>query len=88
MHLKIHILGKVQGVWYRKSTQDQARKLGIFGFVQNEPDGSVYAEVEGPSQKIEAFLSWCEHGPTNAKVLKVHTQNGDMKHFETFEIRR
>jgi acylphosphatase len=41
IHSKISVIGKVQGVWFRKSTQLEARKLGLTGFVSNEDDGSI-----------------------------------------------
>jgi acylphosphatase len=46
-HYQITVSGKVQGVWFRKSTQDKARELGLRGFVRNQPDGSVYIEASG-----------------------------------------
>jgi len=45
---RLRIYGKVQGVFFRKYAQMTAQSLGLGGFVRNEPDGSVYAEVEGP----------------------------------------
>jgi acylphosphatase len=46
-HFNIRISGRVQGVFFRASTKAKAEELGISGFVQNEPDGSVYIEAEG-----------------------------------------
>ena len=46
-HFDITVQGKVQGVWFRDSTMKEAKRLGINGFVRNEPDGSVYVEAEG-----------------------------------------
>ncbi|MBL4736088.1 MAG: acylphosphatase, partial [Flavobacteriales bacterium] len=59
IHYKIRIEGKVQGVWFRASTRDEAGRLGLRGFVRNEPDGSVYAEVEGEENEINEFVKWC-----------------------------
>jgi acylphosphatase len=52
IHKNLYISGKVQGVFYRKSTKEIADKLGVKGFVQNMPDGSVYAEAEGEEADI------------------------------------
>ena len=87
-HCKIKVTGKVQGVWFRGSTQRKARELGLCGFVQNEPDGSVYAEVEGPTEVVDAFIEWCRLGPELARVDGVETAEGEYQDFTTFEVRR
>ena len=87
-HLNLKITGKVQGVWYRGSTNRKARELGLSGFVQNETDGSVYAEVEGPPEKVQALVEWCRRGPELARVEKVETEEGEWKGFRGFEVRR
>jgi acylphosphatase len=88
LHLKLKITGKVQGVWYRGSTQRKARELGLCGFVRNEPDGSVYAEVEGPLEKVDALVKWCRRGPELARVDEVETEEGEWRGFRTFEVKR
>jgi acylphosphatase len=87
-HYKLKITGKVQGVWYRGSTEQQARKLGIFGFVKNEPDGSVYAEAEGTEEQLKKLIQWCKSGPPLAKVKSVEVELGHLCGYETFEVRR
>ena len=84
--VSIKISGKVQGVFFRKSTQEKAIELGIAGFVQNMPDGSVYAEAEGDDDAIEQFVQWCKEGPLLASVASVEV--GTLKHsgFEKFII--
>jgi acylphosphatase len=64
----LHVRGIVQGVCYRASTQTQARRLGLTGWVRNEPDGSVRAVAEGPEPAVRALVAWCEHGPPHARV--------------------
>ena len=87
-HLNLKITGKVQGVWYRGSTQRKARELGLCGFVQNNPDGSVYAEVEGPVHQVDALVEWCKRGPELARVDSVRVEMGEWQGFQTFEVRR
>ncbi|MDQ3370134.1 MAG: acylphosphatase [Myxococcota bacterium] len=65
------ISGRVQGVSYRASTVDEARRLGLTGWVRNRPDGSVELEAEGDPAQITALLAWCEHGPPAARVAQV-----------------
>jgi acylphosphatase len=69
--LKIH--GEVQGVGFRDATYWTARKLCVFGFVMNEPDGTIYIEAEGESDALKEFFAWCEKGPVTAKVNKVES---------------
>lgn len=84
----IHIEGRVQGVWFRKYTQDEAHRLGLAGWVANLPDGSVYVEAEGPEEVLKEFLAWCHRGSPLAQVEAVrhteHPAQGDAG----FEIRR
>jgi len=65
------IRGKVQGVWFRNSAREQARNLGVNGWVANRPDGSVEICAEGPRPKLERLLAWCHQGPPAAKVQLV-----------------
>lgn len=85
-HLNLSIRGKVQGVWFRASTKRRAEELGIRGIVRNEPDGSVYAELEGDKEVIDKMLEWCNHGPELAKVDEVVVSEGILQHYTTFEI--
>ena len=86
--LGIHIQGRVQGVWFRKYTRDEAVKLGLSGFVRNEPDGSVYAEVSGPSEMVDRFVSWCHQGSPMSHVEWVDVSNMEKIHTGEFNIRR
>ena len=87
-HLNIRVTGLVQGVFYRATANQKAHQLGLRGFVRNERDGSVYIEVEGPTDKLFQFTLWCQQGPTGARVEKVETQEGALKGFEKFETKR
>jgi acylphosphatase len=68
-HLVIH--GRVQGVWFRGSMQDQAERVGVAGWVRNRPDGSVEAEVEGQRPLVDEVIAWAQHGPQGARVDRV-----------------
>ena len=84
---RLRITGKVQGVFYRKSAQKRAQELGLKGYVQNEPDGSVTALVQGTPEASEAFYRWCQSGPPGAKVADVRQQTEEGEALEGFEIR-
>ena len=71
MQLHIIISGDVQGVFFRAGVQNEAKKLGLAGWVRNLPDGSVEALAEGEKGKLEKLLEWCSHGPAGASVSKV-----------------
>lgn len=85
-HVKMRISGRVQGVFFRTSAKEEAEKLGLVGFVRNEADGSVYVEAEGAGEAIDQFMAWCKQGPQLAEVESVQTEEGQPKHFTTFEI--
>ncbi|MFH1749918.1 MAG: acylphosphatase, partial [bacterium] len=67
-HLNIKISGKVQGVFYRVATKNKARDLDLTGFVRNEPDDSVYIEVEGEEENLNQFIDFCKSGSDHAEV--------------------
>lgn len=63
--------GKVQGVWYRATTVEEAKKLGLTGWVRNLPDGRVQIVAEGPRESLERLIAWCHEGPPLAVVDEV-----------------
>lgn len=85
-HISIKVTGKVQGVFFRASTRDVARKLGLKGFVRNEPDGGVYIEAEGDETTLTEFTEWCRQGPRLAQVDHVDIKEGAGEGFRDFVI--
>ena len=85
---RLKISGKVQGVWYRKSTQIQAKTLDLTGWVQNEADTLVTCVAEGPESDLEALVTWCRHGPPHAKVSEFNTESIAPTGAMSFEVRR
>ena len=80
------ISGIVQGVWYRASARDEARSLGLVGWVKNRYDGGVEAVAEGPKDLVEKFIAWCRKGPPYARVenVKIEWQSptGEFRDFK------
>jgi len=87
-HLNIRVTGRVQGVFFRASTQEVADSLGLKGFVRNEKDQSVYIEVEGKQAELDLFVAWCRKGPSRAVVNNVEAVDGTVVGFSSFEISR
>ena len=84
---ELRIEGRVQGVFYRASAQDEAERLGLTGEIRNLPGGEVEAIVEGPKDRIEEFISWCRRGPPSAKVENVQVRWGTARgEFRTFRV--
>jgi acylphosphatase len=67
------VSGRVQGVGFRYSTQRQATRLGLCGWVRNTDDGKVEIMAEGPLSAVDALEAWCRHGPPGARVTSVVT---------------
>lgn len=78
--------GKVQGVWFRASTREQALALGLRGLAKNLDDGRVAVLAVGDAAAIEALARWLEHGPPMARVDRVERSDvadaGDIAGFD------
>jgi acylphosphatase len=68
---RLVVHGRVQGVWYRGSMQTEATRLAVGGWVRNQPDGTVEAEVEGETAAVEALIAWARCGPSGARVTEI-----------------
>ena len=88
MRYRINVKGKVQGVFYRASTQAKAKELGLNGWVANKEDGSVLIEAEGEEQKLDKLLEWCRQGPGAAIVNEVDFEEIEPTALSGFEIRQ
>ncbi|MBI5778008.1 MAG: acylphosphatase [Planctomycetes bacterium] len=67
----LHISGIVQGVFFRHYTFETAHKLGLTGWVRNLANGQVETVFEGPKDKIDEMVKWCQQGPDSARVTSV-----------------
>jgi acylphosphatase len=83
--LRAVVRGHVQGVGYRATTLEQARRFAVAGWVRNQPDGSVEVLAEGAEPAVLSFLEYLRRGPRGAHVTHVETEwtdaNSDLQGF-------
>lgn len=84
-HLNITIHGDVQGVLFRYSAKEEAKKVNLKGYARNLEDGSVYIEAEGEDEDLNTFVTWCKQGPQLARVKNVEIEVGIMQNFHDFQ---
>lgn len=84
---KIQVKGRVQGVGFRQACIREARYAGIFGFVKNMSDGSVYIEAEGNIEQLKELVNWCRRGPVFGSVKDVTVEKCDPVNHNGFMIR-
>lgn len=86
--LSARVRGRVQGVGFRYFTRSEARRLGVQGWVRNEPDGSVSVVAEGPDGGLKGLLEALHSGPPGAVVREVEAGWSEARGaFDAFEVR-
>ncbi len=84
----IYISGVVQGVFFRAHTREQAKRLGLVGWVRNLPDRRVEVVAEGNRQNLERLIEWCHKGPDLAVVEEVYVEwQEPSQEFDDFRVR-
>ena len=84
---KATVSGKVQGVWFRDSTRQEAIKLKVTGWVKNIPSGTVYLEAEGEENNLKSLERWIHIGSRHSRVDRVDLQWSEPTNtYSTFEI--
>lgn len=87
--IRATIHGAVQGVFFRSSCQNEAKKRDLTGFVHNRPDGTVELEAQGELEDVDALVAWCRQGPPDAEVSRVTSEViSRVPNEGPFEIRR
>ena len=81
------VTGKVQGVGFRWASQEEARRLGVGGWVANDVSGCLSGYVQGAPESVEEFLKWLKKGPKTAKVRKVDSEAAEVEGYRLFTIR-
>lgn len=83
--MRLIIQGKVQGVFFRASTKEKAKELGLKGFARNRQDGTVEVVAEGDTDQLQKLYDWCHIGPDLSRVdsvkLSWHPYDKQFKEF-------
>ena len=81
------VRGRVQGVFFRAWTQQQANELGVGGWVRNRADGSVEAHLAGEEEAVRQLIGRLHQGPPSASVTMVDVTEADPEPGDRFAVR-
>jgi len=81
-----HITGKVQGVYFRLSSQQKAIDYGLKGYANNLANGDVEVFLSGEQSNVDKMLLWLQHGPEQAQVTGVNCRQVDWQKYSSFSI--
>ncbi|HET7429936.1 MAG TPA: acylphosphatase [Nocardioides sp.] len=83
----VKVTGRVQGVSFRWYAVQEAERLGVTGWIRNEPDESVAGHFEGDDDAVDAMVAWCRHGPSYAAVRDVAVTEARPTGARAFDVR-
>lgn len=83
----IRVSGRVQGVFFRAWTKEQADRLEVAGWISNCADGSVEGHLEGPEQSVEELLRLLHRGPPGARVDELKIGEATIENADWFSVR-
>lgn len=83
---RLRVFGIVQGVFFRAWAREQARALGVRGWIRNRRDGSVELQAHGEDGPVEALIARCRQGPPAARVERVDVETIGAEGPQDFEI--
>ena len=84
---KLRLFGRVQGVFFRHWTLDQARQLSVAGWVRNQPDGSLEAHLEGKEEGVTQLAERMRRGPSQARVDDLMAEDAPPEDFREFSVK-
>ena len=84
---RVRVSGRVQGVFFRGWTRDEARQLGVAGWVRNCLDGSVEAHLEGEEAAVDQLIAMMRSGPSGAEVDDLTVDDASAEQLKSFEVR-
>ena len=84
---KVRAFGRVQGVFFRQWAVNQARALGVSGWVRNCPDGTVEAHLSGDETAIAKMIAAMRQGPSQARVEDLTVETVEPEEIGGFSVR-
>ena len=84
---RVVVHGNVQGVFFRDSTEEEAGRRGVAGWVRNRDDGTVEAVFEGDAEAVDAMVDFCREGPSRANVEDVEVSDEEPEGLDGFQTR-
>ena len=84
---KAVVSGRVQGVWFRGTTEQRAREFGVSGWAKNCADGSVEVVAEGEPEAVDRLIAFLREGPRRAEVASVDVADEEPEGLSGFETR-
>jgi acylphosphatase len=84
---RVVVHGDVQGVFFRDSTQQEAARRGVAGWVTNRSDGAVEALFEGEPDAVQALVGFAKSGPSQADVDDVEVSDAEPEGHSGFSVR-
>lgn len=85
-HFEINVFGRVQGVGFRYAARNQARALGLKGWVKNLSDGSVRSAVQGDLDSCQKYIHWCRSGTGYSWVERIEIVEKPATTFKYFSV--
>lgn len=85
---RVVVSGRVQGVFFRAATRDEAQVHGVSGWVRNRSDGTVEAVFEGEPGAVAACVAFCRSGPPHAVVADVEVHDEEPQGVTGFHLAR
>ena len=83
----VRVTGRVQGVFFRAWTREQAERLDVFGWIRNCPDGSVEGHLEGPEERVDQLMQMLRRGPSGARVDNLEVSDVKIENADWFAVR-
>ena len=87
MRRRVTAHGRVQGVFFRDSTREEAESRGVAGWVRNTGEGTVEAVFEGEPEDVDGLIWFCRSGPGSADVDRVDVDEEEPEGLRGFEVR-
>ena len=87
LSLHFYVSGRVQGVFFRMHTRQQAQRYNLSGWVRNLPDGRVEGVASGDASDVKSFYAWLQQGPDLARVADVEVEELEFREFDGFTIK-